>query len=144
LGLAQRLSVNAAVDPRQGGALWRLRDGMATATPGLAGNGAGLVALQEALTIARTPASAQFMTGARSFSALQSDLLSSIVADRLSAETEASYAAARTDALIQMELAAGVDTDQEMQSLLLIEQAYTANAKVIQTIGQLIDTLLGM
>ena len=26
----------------------------------------------------------------------------------------------------------------------LVEQAYTANAKVIQTIGQMIDTLLGM
>jgi flagellar hook-associated protein FlgK len=31
-----------------------------------------------------------------------------------------------------------------MQSLLMVEQAYTANAKVIQTISQMIDTLLGM
>lgn len=144
VGLAQRLQLNAAVDPRQGGALWRLRDGMAAIVPGMAGNAAGLVALQGALTQARTPASGQFMAGPRSFAALQGDMVSAMVGNRLTAETEAAYAAARTDALQQLELAAGVDTDQEMQSLLLIEQAYTANAKVIQTIGAMIDTLLGM
>lgn len=144
LGLAQRLAVNPAVDPRQGGALWRLRDGMSATAPGLAGNATGLVRLQAALTSARTPVSGQFMTGARGFAALQGDMLSAMVSNRLTAETEATYASSRTDALKQMELAAGVDTDQEMQSLLLIEQAYTANAKVIQTIGAMIETLLGM
>lgn len=144
LGLAQRLTLNAAIDPRQGGALWRLRDGIAAISPGVAGNAAGLVSLQNALTTPRIPASGQFMTGGRSFAALQGDMLSAMVSDRLTAETEASYASARSQALTQLELAAGVDTDQEMQSLLLVEQAYTANAKVIQTIGEMIDTLLGM
>lgn len=144
LGLAQRLTLNAGVDPRQGGALWRLRDGTGASAPGPAGNAAGLVALQGALVAARVPASGTFTTGARSFSALQGDMLSAMASNRLTAESEASYAAARTKALTQLELAAGVDTDQEMQSLLLVEQAYTANAKVIQTIGQMIDTLLGM
>lgn len=144
VGLAQRLQMNAAADPREGGALWRLRDGMQAVAPGPSGNAAGLISLQGALTAARVPASGQFMAAARSFSALQGDMLSAMVSGRLTAESEASYAAARTDALVQIELAGGVDTDQEMQSLLLVEQAYTANAKVIQTIGEMIDTLLGM
>lgn len=144
VGLSQRLKLNSAVDPAQGGQLWRLRDGVGAVTAGLSGNASGLVALQSALTANRTPVSGNFMSGARSFSALQGDMLSSMVSDRLSAQSEASYAAARTEALTQMQLADGVDTDQEMQSLLLIEQAYTANAKVIQTIGEMIDTLLGM
>ncbi|MCF8510075.1 MAG: flagellar hook-associated protein FlgK [Rhodobacteraceae bacterium] len=144
VGLAQRLRVNATVDPTQGGALWRLRDGVGAATPGLSGNASILVALQGTLTAARTPASGGFMTGDRSFATLQADMVSGMVSNRLTAESEASYASARTEALTQMELAEGVDTDQEMQSLLLVEQAYTANAKVIQTIGQMIDTLLGM
>ncbi len=143
-GLSQRLALNTAVDPRQGGALWRLRDGIGATAPGLAGNATRLVALQTALTTARVPASGQFSAGARSFGALQADMLSAMVSNRLTAETEASYATARTEALTQLELANGVDTDQEMQSLLLVEQAYTANAKVIQTIGEMIDTLLGM
>ena len=36
----------------------------------------------------------------------------------------------------------GVDTDQELQKLLLIEQAYAANARVIQTVDALFDTLM--
>lgn len=144
LGLSQRLKLSVAADPKQGGALWRLRDGIGATTPGFAGNSAGLVALQTALNNPRTPVSGPFVTGDRSFSALQGDMLSSMVSSRLSTETEASYAAARTDALTQLELAGGVDTDQEMQSLLLVEQAYTANAKVIQTISDMIDTLLSM
>lgn len=144
LGLSQRLRLNAAVDPRQGGAIWRLRAGIAATVPGPAGNASQLVALQTALSKARTPVSGQFMNGERSFSALQSDMISAFASQRLTSETEASYAAARTDALQQLELSGGVDTDQEMQSLLLVEQAYSANAKVIQTIGSMIDTLLGM
>ena len=42
IGLSQRLRINAAADPAQGGALWRLRDGLGAAAPGPAGNaGAG-------------------------------------------------------------------------------------------------------
>ena len=61
---------------------------------------------------------------------------------RVLGDEDLSFAAARWDALRQAELADGVDTDQEMQKLLLIEQAYAANAKVIQTIGTLIQRLM--
>ena len=43
-----------------------------------------------------------------------------------------------------MEKAGGVDTDQELQSLLVIEKNYAANAKVIQTVDEMIKTLLGL
>lgn len=143
-GLAQRLAVNAAVDPGRGGAVTRLRDGMEASTPGPTGNSTLLDALHTALTTTRIPVSGGFSSGARSFATLQADLLSSVSGKRLGAQSEASYAAARSDALKSQELAGGVDTDQELQSLLLIEQAYTANAKVMQTIGQMVDILLGI
>jgi len=38
----------------------------------------------------------------------------------------------------------GVDTDQEMQTLLIVEQAYAANARVLQTADELIQTLIGL
>jgi flagellar hook-associated protein 1 len=41
-------------------------------------------------------------------------------------------------------MANGVDTDQEMQKLLIIEQAYSANAKVVQTMDELIQILMGL
>ena len=37
-----------------------------------------------------------------------------------------------------------MDTDFEMQSLLQIEQSYTANAKVLKAVGDMMQTLLDM
>jgi len=143
-GLAQRLALNSLVDPAQGGALWRLRDGLGAVAPGPPGNSALLTALQSALIAPRQPVSGRFMTGARSFSTLATDLLSGVASARLGAEAEASFATAKTDTMKQQELENGVDTDQEMQKLLLIEQAYSASAKVVQAVDDMIKTLLGI
>lgn len=143
-GLAQRLAVNAAADPQRGGALWRLRDGLGATTAADGGNAQLLVALQGALSERRPTASGGFMAGDRSLSALQGELISSVASARLGAEAEASFSSARTEALVQQEEAGGVDTDFELQSLLMVEQAYAANAKVIQIIGQMLDKLMEM
>ena len=50
----------------------------------------------------------------------------------------------KRQALHNAELRGGVDTDQEMQNLLMIEQAYSANAKVIQNVDDMIKTLLSI
>ncbi len=144
VGLAQRLTVNSKVDPAKGGALWRTRDGLGASVPGIVGNSALLTDLRSALTAERTPASGGFMAGARSFSALASDLLSTTASNKLSAQGEAIYAAARLDTFTSMEAQGGVDTDQEMQDLLQIEQNYAANAKVIKTVDDMIKTLMDM
>jgi flagellar hook-associated protein 1 FlgK len=39
-------------------------------------------------------------------------------------------------------LETGVDTDRELQNLLVIEQAYAANARVLQTLDQMIQRLM--
>ena len=67
---------------------------------------------------------------------------SKIGSRRLISERNFSFENARYEALKQAELSDGVDTDQEMQNLLLIEQAYSANAKVIQTVDEMMQTLL--
>lgn len=144
IGLASRLRVNTAVDPDSGGALWRLRDGIGAATPGNIGSGERLAALSDALTTQRIPASGMFTTGSRSVSGLAGDLLSAVSSARLSAEKEASFATAKAFALGQSERERGVDTDREMQQLLVIERAYGANAKVIQTVDRMLETLLGI
>ena len=141
-GLAQRLSVNAAADPSQGGALWRLRDGLGASLPGPPGNSTLLGALQTALTASRQPVSGDFLPGLHSFSGLSADLLSAVSTARLSADTEASFSAAKSEGLMVQELQGGVDTDREMQDLLQIEKAFAANAKVIQTVDEMLDLLL--
>ena len=58
---------------------------------------------------------------------------------------EANLGASRTEFLLLQEAEAeysGVDIDTEMQRLLLIEQAYSANARVIDVTNQLIRKLM--
>ncbi len=142
LGLANRLATNTLADPARGGALWRLRAGFGATGPGDVGNGAQLAALTNALNTPLTPASGAFLGAARSMGGLAADLLSQVAADRLGAESEAAYAAARQETLNGLHLSDGVDTDAEMQRLLQIEQSYAANARVIQTIDDMLSQLL--
>ena len=69
-------------------------------------------------------------------------MTSDLGSHRLSAEQEESFASARWSSLREAELTGGVDTDQEMQSLLQIEKAYAANARVISTLDAMMQTLL--
>lgn len=139
-GLAGRLGLNAAVDPDQGGEAYRLRDGIYAAAPGPAGSNAILVGLVGALD-ARAPAA---YAGGQTLSALDSASALAGVrgAVRGALESEAIGSSAYRDALAEAELSeTGVDTDAELQQLLLIEQAYAANARVIEVASRLIDQL---
>lgn len=141
-GLAGRLVLNPAADPGQGGALFRLRDGLGTATEGPPGNGALFGALHAALAAPGPLTSPGFTPGTRSFATLVGDLQSDAATHRLAAQSDQSFAAARLAALSDIEAQNGIDTDQEMQALLVIEKNYSANARVIQTVNDMIDTLL--
>ncbi|MGQ0564876.1 MAG: flagellar hook-associated protein FlgK [Gemmobacter sp.] len=140
-GLSTRLRLNPAVDPAQGGQIWRLRDGVRATAPGPAGESRLLVALRDALVSNRAPSPGETP---RSHAVLAAQVVSGLAADRLSAETEASYGTARADALRVLELENGVDTDRELQDLLMIEQAYAANARVLRTVDEMIQLLLGV
>jgi flagellar hook-associated protein 1 len=144
VGLSGRLLMNAIADPTQGGALWHLRDGLGAIAQGPPGNGQLFSSLHNALTKPLATASGPFASGARSFAVLSGDLSSLAASSRINAESDLGFARARADSLTEMQLAQGVDTDQEMQKLLLIEQAYSANAKVVQTIDELINILIGI
>lgn len=141
-GLAGRISINARVDPVRGGEIWRLRDGIGAAAPGSVGNGALLQSLSATLTKNSIPASGSFIGAARSAVGLADDFVSMIAADRQSADSARAYSTVIVDALKIQELQNGVDTDYEMQQLLLVEQSYAANARVIETLSTLMDTLL--
>lgn len=142
IGFAGRISVNAGLDPSQGGALWRLKDGLGASVPGNAGDGALLNRMLDSLTAARTPASGMFAFGPQSFSDITTRLLSDVGGLRQQAEQHQSSASIRATALQHAEREKGVDTDDQLQRLMLVEQAYSANARVIQTVNDMIDSLL--
>ncbi|MFK7834709.1 MAG: flagellar hook-associated protein FlgK [Sulfitobacter sp.] len=141
-GLSSRLELNARVDPDQGGETWRIRDGMNTLTPGVTGDASILLNLGEALSSNRVPASGGFGSGA--FSAI--DLVATVTSDvanrRTISEQQLSYASARLTELTERQLADGVDTDAEIQRLLLIEQSYAANARMIEAADEMMQTIL--
>ncbi len=143
-GLAGRIAVNAAVDPAAGGFLWRLRDGVGAASEGAPGNPALLDALRQSLIRRLEPASGGFSPGERSAAGLASDALSRVSANRVAVEDREAFARARYDTLRSDELALGVDSDQQIQTLMLIERAYAANARVVAAADEMIKTLLGI
>jgi flagellar hook-associated protein 1 FlgK len=131
-GAASRMTVSAAADPAQGGALFRLRDGLAAATPGPSAAAGVLPALRAALG-----------TGALSVSGGLEALSSSVGTERLQADRAADAASATRQSLRdEMLVKTGVNTDRELQSLLLIEQAYAANARVVQVVSDMIARLM--
>ncbi|MCR8724347.1 flagellar hook-associated protein FlgK [Frigidibacter sp. ROC022] len=144
VGLAGRLQVNAAVDPGQGGAVWRLRDGLQATAPGDVGDGSLLTGMADALNAARSPASGPFGATARSAGGLAGEASALWSGTTLSLEKSMAYANSRAETLRNLHLQDGVDTDHEMQELLSLEQAYGANARVVSTIDDMIQTLLGL
>lgn len=135
VGLASRLKLNAAIDPNQGGSVTQWRDGVGAVTSGPAGNGAQLARYLDAL---------QGAGGVSGRSAAQNlaELSADFSQQRLNSEKELSFSSARWDSLHSAELATGVDTDAELQNLLLVEQAYAANAKVIQTVSAMLQQIM--
>ncbi|WP_372571474.1 flagellar hook-associated protein FlgK [Ruegeria jejuensis] len=142
VGLSNRLALNAVVDPSQGGDSWRLRDGLNAAGSGAQGDAALLKAMSAALTDPRTLASGNLGTGVMTAGGAATAMLS--ITSQATAETEqrASFASATFTEFQRIEQEIGVDTDAELQSLMQIEQAYAANARVLEVVGTLMDTLL--
>lgn len=138
-GLASRIALNAAVDPAQGGTLTNLRDGISAITPGASGNATLLQALSGALSSSRASGSDTTLQNA---AGRASNFETQTGVQRLNFEAELSFSNARWSSLKEAEAAGGVDTDYEMQMLLRVEQAYAANARVVQTIESLMQRLM--
>lgn len=143
LGIANRIAVNVAVDPEQGGETWRIRDGIGAATPGPVGDATLLAALRDALDTVAPAASGSF-TQAVSFEGLMSQLSSWVGSQSARAETSLSFSSATYTEAQNAELSRGVDTDAELQNLLVVEKAYAANARVLQAVDEMMDVLLGI
>ena len=141
-GLSQRLAVNSAVDIAQGGSLWRLRDGLGASAPGPVGQTALLDRLRGALAEQRISGSSGMSATPRSAATMAADVTSWAATARLGAESALAGATARSDSYDAMIRQDGVDSDQEMETLLGLERAYTANAKVLSAVDDMIQTIL--
>ncbi len=144
-GLASRLAVNAQVDPGQGGEIWRLRDGLYAAAPGNAGNGNILVAMRDRLRLPTVLPIGAGTSRLLSLNGFATDIVSQQGATTLRGSENAAFDSARLTMFREAEQAStGVNTDFEMQQLMLVEQSYAANARVVSVIDGLLRTLMEM
>lgn len=144
LGLAGRLEINVNVDPDQGGAVWRLRDGVGATVAGEIGYSVQLQSYINALTMPIATQSGAHSGTSNSAHSLAAVVSSDVSTNLVITERDEAFASTEYQSLKDMELSGGVDTDQELQKLLLIEQAFSANARVIQTVDTLIQQLLAI
>lgn len=138
LGFASRIAVNNVADPKAGGELWRLRSGLYATTPGPVGDSNLFNNLRTALSSQSTIINGG---GANAF-VLASNLTSRVSSDRVSADVTAEHDRAYSETMTSALLGHGVDSDKEFQNLVQLEQAYAANAKVIQAVTEMLDSLL--
>lgn len=143
IGLAGRVAINEAIDPAHGGAVWRLRDGLAAPVQGNVGDGSLLQSLSDAMTASRASSGFASTSAAAGTAALASEITAFFAARGARSDEDRAYLSARQASLAEQEAnATGVSTDAELQSLTLVEQAYAANARVLSVIDELMQLLL--
>lgn len=142
-GLAGRIEINALVDPDAGGEVRRIRDGIQAATAGPASDPTQVAAFVDVFDVVQTVAPGanigtgiQILDYAETMVAAQQTTRADAASrfDSLSVSSDSIGAARRNNE--------GVNTDEELQELMLIEQSYAANAKMLTAVSEMIDTLL--
>ncbi|MDA5557599.1 flagellar hook-associated protein FlgK [Shimia sp. MMG029] len=142
VGLAGRLELNNLVDLDGAGETWRLRDGLGAAAPGDAGDATQLNRMLDVMQEQIAPPSGSFGPKTVSMTELSGKLLSNVSGARVTSDRDLAFANSQLASLENLELQDGVDTDQELQRLMLIEQAYAANARLIQAADEMLDSLM--
>jgi flagellar hook-associated protein 1 FlgK len=150
-GLAGRITLNAALDSAAGGDPALLQTGLYVGAPEPGPGAAGFpTALYDAFTAQRTltdgagnPGGALGVYGSRSAVDMVSEWSGLREAAAGRAETEASFQRGVAEAMREEELAvSAVNTDEELSNLLRIEQAYAANARVLEAVEQMMNRIL--
>ncbi|MDN5567961.1 MAG: flagellar hook-associated protein FlgK [Paracoccus sp. (in: a-proteobacteria)] len=142
-GLAGRLTLNAAVDPAQGGQTWRLRSGLQTTTPGPVGAAGVLNGLLGAMDAQRAPTSTG-VDGTATLGTRFGTLEARVSTGRVNSDADLAIRSSRFSTIASSIMADGVDSDAEMQKLLQYEQSYAANARVLRAVDEMLDQILRM
>ncbi|AWU97767.1 flagellar hook-associated protein FlgK [Azospirillum ramasamyi] len=137
-GLASRIAVNDAVRTES----WRVRSGVQAAAPLQPGDQTQIDQFLTVFTDARSFAAAD-MPASATLGGYATAMVSAQHGYRTGAESEMNARKISADTLETARINRdGVNIDDEMQKLLLIEQSYGASAQVVQVASRMIDILL--
>ena len=140
-GIASRLTLNSAVQP-DGGEFWKLRDGLYATAQGDVGDASLLNAYSEKLSEQTVPSSANLDAVQAGFISHIEEFSSGVSSSLYRAQNDTTFTNTRYLATKEAELELSVDTDQELQILIRVEQQYAANAQVMSVIDELMERLL--
>ncbi|MFS4437025.1 flagellar hook-associated protein FlgK [Paracoccaceae bacterium GXU_MW_L88] len=139
-GIAARLTLNANVAPASGD-IYKLRDGLGATAYGPAADATLLGAMSSAFSAVKVHAGA---TGqALSAVGFGEFLAAAAKQDQHISESNAAFSSVKFDRLREEELGlTAVNTDEETQKILEIENAYLANTKVFSIADEMLKNLL--
>jgi flagellar hook-associated protein 1 FlgK len=144
-GLAASISLNASVDPTQGGEAWRMLDGAQATTQGSTSSNSTVLAFIQGLNQAQSYDTSSGLPGSMTLTAATSEVTG------LQQSTLTNWTATNTSATQQAQSAqtaltnaTGVNIDDEMQKLLIVQQSYAATTEVIQAAAKMMDELTSM
>lgn len=130
------------MDPAQGGEVFRVRDGIGAAAAGDVGAAGVLRGLQDAMTAIRPAPMGSGLTAQRGAAGFAAEFGSLVLVNSSSADFESTYRRGAADELEDaLTMKTGVDTDQELSRLLVVEQAFAANARVVQVVDELLGII---
>lgn len=142
VGLSGRIALNTAVDPAAGGDPARLRDGLGATAPGAAGNDTLLRAMVSAFAAPTDASAVPGLAGSLSLDGRVAGVMEIAATARVAREGELGTLAGARAALAGAEgRLRAVNEDAELALLVRVEQAFAANAQVIQAASRMLDEL---
>jgi flagellar hook-associated protein 1 FlgK len=149
-GLAGQISVNASVDPSQGGNALLLRDGGISGNSNYTYNTSGntsyttrLTQLLGNLSATQTFSAASGITTSASLSSYASASVGWLEGQYSNVSSQSTTQSTLLNtATTALSNATGVNLDNEMSKMLDLENSYSATAKLIQTIDTMFGTLI--
>ncbi|WP_289082064.1 flagellar hook-associated protein FlgK [uncultured Sulfitobacter sp.] len=142
-GLASRLQINSKISSTGEAEVWRIRDGLGATSPGAGSETVQINAFLEGLDTSMNAATGTGIPAEVTLRDFSAEMITSQAATRARAENDFNAAASAAEVVMSARRnSEGVNIDDEMQQLLLIEQSYAANSRVLTAVSEMIDTLI--
>lgn len=140
--ISSRITFNATVALSGAGETWRLRDGLNAAGVGMRGDTTILNNYADALNTARAVTSSGLGSGSYDAFDIASNLLTHFTQEVSWGEQELAYSSTVYQDMQARAAEEGVDTDAELQNLMLLETIYGANARLLQAVDEMLDQIM--
>ena len=143
VGLAGRLQVNDKLLATGALEVWRVRDGLGASTQGPASEAGQINAFIAALDKPLSSASGTGIPTDVTIRDFAAEMITSQALERVKSENDFNAASSAAEVVMSARRnSEGVNIDDEMQQLILIDQSYAANSRILSTVSDMIDTLI--